>query len=303
MKSRTPRKNHPFGGDWTDDKLRVVQAYLQSYTTALKNKSFRKLYVDGFAGTGYRNHTASGNEESGQALLFPDLAEEEPQALLDGSARLALKARPQFDEYHFFERSRNRSHALEGLKVEFPDLADRIIVRTGDANLLIQALCRQDWKRQRAVLFLDPYGMQVDWATIVAVAGTKAVDLWLLFPLFIGMNRVLTRSGDIPASWRQRLNQFLGTEGWFEEFYQFEEGPATLFGDSNSERLVKASTRVIGRYFMERLRGIFAGVSQRPAVLMNSRGTPLYLLCFAAGNQRGAEVALKIADHLLKKVR
>lgn len=32
-------------------------------------------------------------------------------------------------------------------------------------------------------MFLDPYGMQVDWATIEAIAKTKAIDLWILFPL------------------------------------------------------------------------------------------------------------------------
>jgi hypothetical protein len=35
------------------------------------------------------------------------------------------------------------------------------------------------------VLFLDPYGMQVDWTTIEAIARTKAIDLRVLFPLGI----------------------------------------------------------------------------------------------------------------------
>ena len=43
-------------------------------------------------------------------------------------------------------------------------------------------MCDKDWSLHRAVLFLDPYGMQVEWATIEAVAKTKAIDLWLLFP-------------------------------------------------------------------------------------------------------------------------
>ena len=30
-------------------------------------------------------------------------------------------------------------------------------------------------------LFLDPYGMQVEWATIESIAHTQAIDLWLLF--------------------------------------------------------------------------------------------------------------------------
>ena len=61
------------------------------------------------------------------------------------------------------------------------------------------------------MLFLDPYGMQVEWRTIEAIAKTEAIDLWLLFPLAIGVNRLLTKSGEIPESWRRRLNLLLGT--------------------------------------------------------------------------------------------
>ena len=46
-----------------------------------------------------------------------------------------------------------------------------------NANLEIQNLCNKDWRSRRAVLFLDPYGMQVEWKTIEAIAATKAIDL------------------------------------------------------------------------------------------------------------------------------
>ncbi len=295
---------HRFGGDWTTRKLEVLAKYLQRYTTALKNKPtprrpFRKLFIDAFAGTGYREARHS-NADSSQSALFPDLAEPEPQALLDGSARLALRTEPQFDGYVFIERNAERCARLEGLKAEFSALADRIVIRQGDANTEIQALCSSDWRSQRAVLFLDPYGMQVEWTTIEAIARTKAIDLWLLFPLGIGVNRLLTRSGDIPESWRRRLTLLLGTDDWFEEFYQVSATP-TLFG--NDQELVKAKMETIGRYFNNRLKGIFAGVASEPGVLRNSTNNPLFLLCFAVGNERGKEIALRIANHLLKEVR
>ena len=230
---------------------------------------------------------------------MPDLAEAEPQALLDGSARLALKTAPRFDRYVFIERSPERCAQLELLKQEFPDLAKDIQIRRGDANSEIRELCSKDWSSHRAVLFLDPYGMQVDWTTVEAIARTKAIDLWLLFPLGIGVNRLLTKSGDIPDSWRRRLNLLLGTEEWYEEFYRSESTPM-LFGGA-AERVVKASTETIGRYFNNRLKSIFAAVADEPKVLRNSANSPLYLLCFAAGNPRGAPIALRIANHLLKK--
>jgi three-Cys-motif partner protein len=62
----------------------------------------------------------------------------------------------------FIERSAERCAALEALKSEFPHLANDITIRQGDANIEIRDLCDKDknWSLHRAVLFLDPYGMQ-----------------------------------------------------------------------------------------------------------------------------------------------
>jgi three-Cys-motif partner protein len=293
-------KGHLFGGGWTTEKLDLVAEYLVGYTTALKNTRFKKGYIDAFAGTGYRTQRESEAGLSSQTLLFPDLAKAEPQNLLDGSAVRALKTTPQFDSYVFIERSPARCEQLEELRSQFPDRASAIQIRQGEANLEIQALCSKNWSSHRAVLFLDPYGMQVEWKTIDAIAKTRAIDLWVLFPLGIGVNRLLTKSGGIPQSWRKRLDLLLGTEDWYEEFYRIESSP-TLFGN-REDKIIKATTDTIGRYFIRRLNTVFAGVADEPKVLLNSARCPLYLLCFAVGNPKGAKIALRIANHLLKKV-
>ncbi len=296
-----------FGGDWTSTKLQVLAGYLESYTTALQNKPsaarpFKTAYIDAFAGSGYRDaRRKDSNEPLSQGLLFPDLAKKEPQALLEGSARLALRARPRFSKYIFIEQNAERCAALEAIKQDFPDMADDILIHQGDANEEIQNLCSKKWDSRRAVLFLDPYGMQVEWTTIEAIAQTKAIDLWLLFPLGIGVNRLLTRSGEIPESWQRRLNLLLGTEDWYGELYNTQTN-VDIFGDER-ERVVKAKTETIGRYFNNRLKNIFAGVADKPGVLRNSVNNPLYLLCFAVANERGKTIALRIAEHLLKDVR
>jgi three-Cys-motif partner protein len=305
-KTRSPQGSpHRFGGDWTDVKLDVLASYLKSYTTALQGKptpdnAFRKAYIDAFAGSGTR--TAREPETSGGTLLFPDLAEAAPQKLLDGSAKRALQVEPRFDKYIFIERSPERCQQLEGLKKEFPTLADHIDVRQGEANEVIQKLCADPskWKSRRAVLFLDPYGMQVEWTTIEAVAATKAIDLWLLVPLGMGMNRLAPKSGKLPDSWRQRMNAFLGTSDWYDEFYKVETEP-TLFGDHQVQ--VKASMDMMARYFNDRLKQVFAGVAEEPGILSNSSNNPLYMFCFAVGNERGKDLALRIANHLLKPLK
>ncbi|RYG15546.1 three-Cys-motif partner protein TcmP, partial [bacterium] len=230
--------------------------------------------------------------------------------LLDGSARLALKARgtgpegeaARFHRFIFIERDAERCRELETLKTEFPGLASDIRVKQGDANAEIKTLCAKNWRGRRAVLFLDPYGMQVEWQTIEAVAQTKAIDLWLLFPLGIGVSRLLTRSGEIPQGWRTRLDKLLGTTTWYDEFYKVEHAP-DLFGN-DQEHVLKATNQTIARYFNDRLKTVFPanGVAE-PGVLRNSSNNPLYLLCFAAGNDRGAPIAVKIANHILQAAR
>jgi len=283
-------KAHRFGGDWTTAKLEVLASYLSGYTKVLKDKPsrerpFRKAYIDAFAGTGYREarRDSEGSESSQTSLLLPDLAAREQQGLLDGSARQALKVEPRFDRYVFIERSAERCAQLQALKVEFPHLAEDILIRHGDANAEIQALCQKDWRSSRAVLFLDPYGMQVEWKTIEAIAGTRAIDLWLLFPLGIGVNRLLTRSGEIPESWRKRLDLLLGTESWYDELYRVER-EHTLFGEA--DHVVKATTETIGRYFNQRLKTVFKNVAEKPRVLRNSANCPCTCSASPSGTRR-----------------
>jgi three-Cys-motif partner protein len=288
---------HRFGGDWTSAKLDVLKGYLSAYVIALKSQPFRIAYIDAFAGTGYRVLRTEGAASN---LVFPDLAEDGPTKLLDGSARIALSIEPHFDKYIFIERDEERCRALDGLRAEFSNLSAAIDVRPGEANSEIQKLCEKDWRRNRAVLFLDPYGMQVEWATIEAIAKTEAIDLWVLFPLGIGVNRLLTRSGEIPIAWRRALDRLLGTEDWYDAFYRVSTAKNLLGEDVTL--VEKASVQVIGRYFTDRLKTIFPGVAEKPMVLKNSANCPLYLFCFASSNARGTPIALKIANHLLKKV-
>lgn len=172
MPKKQGTKGHRFGGEWTTRKLDVLSRYLTAYTTALRNQPFTTGYIDAFAGTGYRTMRAR-EEDLSSELLFPDLATTESQALLDGSARLALQIDPPFDRYVFIERNRDRGEALEALRDDFPTHRDRISIRTDEANRAIREMCARDWSNHRAVLFLDPYGTQVEWETIEAIAARK----------------------------------------------------------------------------------------------------------------------------------
>lgn len=171
----------------------------------------------------------------------------------------------------------------------------------GDANEYLKNLCQKNWESHRALVFLDPYGMQVEWETIESIAHTQAIDLWILFPLGT-VNRLLKRNGEIRPSIREKLNLFFGNEEWFEVFYRLAQQIPIFDEDEQWEKTGDIFAE-IEQYFMEQLRETFAGVASNPLSLRNSKNVPLYLLCFAAGNQRGAPIAVKIAQEILEGMR
>ena len=102
---------------------------------------------------------ASFPEKLGMAgdTLFDNDETVKLKDFIDGSARVALQTSPPFAKYHFIEKHKKRCEDLEGLKDEFPHLAQSIEVIRGDANSQVQNLCKTDWlaQRRRGVMFLD----------------------------------------------------------------------------------------------------------------------------------------------------
>lgn len=283
-----------FGGNWTQQKLELLQKYLSAYTKIFdrneRARFFRTTYVDAFAGTGYMQ---IAEQESG---LFSDKLDD-LETYQKGSVIRALEVEPGFDHYLFIEKSPSRCEELNAIKRNHS--ARSIEIKRADANSFLIHWCQEtDWKRNRAVVFLDPFGTSVDWRTIESVAETGAIDLWILFPLF-AVNRMLVRGRKPPEGWSRRLTQLLGTTEWAAQFYT--DPPPMLF-DLHSEigapQEKIANYEEIGRFFVDRLKKTFVAAAE-PLVLKNSRNSPLYLLCFAAGNKAGAGAGINIAKSII----
>jgi three-Cys-motif partner protein len=281
-----------FGGRWTAEKLVRLRGYLEAYTQIFKNRHWATtVYVDAFAGTG---EILSKSLDVGKSVVDTD--EQEFEGFLIGSAQVALMVNEPFDQYWFIEKDSKKAADLLELKSDFPDRADRIMVVQAEANSYLSGwIGRTNWESTRAVVFLDPYGMQVEWKLLEAIAITRAIDLWLLVPIGLGANRMMTQS-DLPKlEWQNRLTAFFGNDDWKERFYRAPQ-QTTLFGDGPSHEKA-ANFDELASYFVERLRDIFGdeGVAPNPLTLRNSRNSPMYLLCFASANKTG----VKIADWLL----
>lgn len=275
--------SHRFGGTWTEAKLDVLGNYLRAYTTALKNAPFQLHYVDAFAGTGvYR-------------------AKAKPATEQQGSASIALTT-PGFHGYTFIDKKPAHVRALQALAAAHPH--QRISVELGDANEIIETYCaKQNWRSQRAVMFLDPYGLSVKWQTLECIRKTGAIDVWYLFPLN-GLLRQMTRNPEARDEDKDRaLDRLLGTTSWRTELYESAPYMDLFSGESPIERTHDVTE--VQRWLTARLRSLFPYVHE-PAILRmgnggNRHGGPaLFALYFVMSNDK--PVAVNLAKKLVPGV-
>lgn len=289
---------HRFGGVWTEIKLKALTEYLQFYRNALKNKGFETWYVDAFAGTGDRH----AEMESGG--IFDGGPIEHFERILDGSARKALKIAPPFDHYWFTEQHGGRAATLTALQKEFPY---DISIRTGEANAeLRQLFTAPPWSgthksgKQRGVVFLDPYGMSVNWDTLQLLADTERVDVWYLFPRKAVIQQLARDISGVDDGKRRKLDQIFGMKDWEEAFYKSKPAQSSLFDlQPTSSKYRSASPEEISEFARQTLKSIFTYVSQPlPLIVNNNRFFELYCL---SNNKRAINLITKGVNHVIKK--
>lgn len=286
--------DHEFGGISTDLKLSIVGKYLRAYTTALRG-SFKSLwYIDAFAGTGYRTVRHAAVENSVFGDDHPGWIEQRR-----GSAVIALETTPAFDRLIFIEKKPAHCAAIKKLMAENP--TRDITLDEKDANVSIQANVAWDgWASTRAVMFLDPYGLSVNWDTLVAIAGTKAIDVWYLVSL-AGLFRQAAHDPEkLDDAKRSALTRMLGTEEWERSWYP-ESIDEDIFGNIVRRRRRSADVTAMEKFVGDRLSTIFPRVLA-PYRLHNERGVPMFALFFAISNPepRAIGLATSIAGHILR---
>ncbi len=278
-------------GPWARQKLNGLEAYLDSYTTALSKQRFKLVYIDAFAGAGKsRIRGAWENADESDLLLLDEKFRKEESEFVEGSPRRALSLARPFSEYFFFDADNVRAQLLKELQDEYPDR--QINIGIGDGNSLVQALLPSiDGPNTRGVAFLDPYGPHLRWSTVQALGTTKRFEVIINFPLGMAINRLITRSGDIPNNWRADLNACFGGDEWEKLVYSENRD---LFGDTDRQKVDNAAERLL-EYYATRLKDVFGHVAT-PSVVRNTRGSPIYYILWAGPHPLGR----KIADYILR---
>ncbi len=288
-----------FGSVDTNFKLDKITEYLEKYTTALKDKPFedkpfRTIFVDAFAGTGHIER------RSDPESLF----DEDADSIIEGSAMRALRLRNPFSQYVFIEMNGQKAKALESLKKDFPSLAPRISIQVEDANNAVQRLCKEtNWKTSRAVIFLDPFGNQVSWQTLEAIAETQSIDLWYLFPAGLGVWRQISNEGRVVKEAVESLDRMFGRTDWRDNLIT-RSYEVDLLGEH--EVLSKeGDPNAVTKYMITLMKGIFKGGVLDQWLVLGSRRVHKYSLIFACSNPspRANQLAFRLAKAILRSDR
>lgn len=266
-----------FGGPWTQIKIDILRKYLRFYTIALQN-IFTLHYADAFAGTGRQSPKIT---ESQIDLI--------PQEDFNGSVLTALEIEPGFHKYHFNDLDPIYIEALWEIRDQYLD--KDITITEMDANFFVPQFSKQLGKKDRAVLFVDPFSTELDWDTLVHIGRSKKIDMWLLFPLSV-IVRMTKKEGGIIPEWRRTLNRLLGTNEWENALYTPKEQPpiADMFGHEQSEGMERLNPLAVQDWVKLRLEEEFSYVSE-PLMLKN-KNRPLFSLFLAISNESDKAKAL-----------
>jgi three-Cys-motif partner protein len=258
-------------GSWGETKLSFLDRYFGPALLATRKK-WDRVYVDLFAGPG-RNQTGTGGE-------------------YDGSALRALRAHaPSSDGLHFtravlvnagvrdHEALRHRvDHLLATGECRLP--RGQIELRLDDANDALPDILSRIHPQSYAFVFADPTApSQLPWRTIEALspAHRPSIDLYLLFPLSMGVVRLCSWAQVQDPAHLRVLDNLYGSQDW-RQIRRTTSGQAWRFRHALLE------------HYLEQLRQRWRHVSVvRDINRRHHQG--LYKMIFCTNNPAGQAIA------------
>lgn len=264
-------------GYWSELKLDIVEQYGAAYTKAFaRTPNLKKYYIDGFSGGGI--HVAKKTKKR-----------------IEGSPARALKITPPFDGFCFIDLNADKTDYLRSVCGDRTD----VHIHTGDSNAyLTQTVLPtiQYKKFTRALCLLDPYALHLDWEVILQAGQSKAVDMFLNFPVMdMNRNAIWRNPEEVPQAGLDRMNRFWGNESWRQAAYE-ESRQGNFFG----LELVKQDNERIVAAFRARLKTVAGfGFVPDPLPMRNSKKNVVYYLFLASPKA----VAQKIITDIFNKYR
>jgi three-Cys-motif partner protein len=182
----------PEVGPWSEDKYRLIGLYASLFSTGMKRKWDKRVYVDLYASAGY-----SRIRDSGRILM--------------GSPLLALSVNDRFDKYVFCDDDAVKLEALKQRAAHIAPEAE-IVCIPGNCDANVEQIIAEIPKASagNTVLTLcvvDPFDIGIKFKTITKLS-SNYVDFLCLLALYMDANRAY--------SWyikenSTKIEEFLGT--------------------------------------------------------------------------------------------
>ena len=219
-------------GYWSELKLEIVEKYGSAYTKAFKNARLKKYYIDGLSGAGVHLSRKTATQ-------------------IEGSPSRALNISPPFDGYYFIDIDKEKTSYLQKICGNRSD----VHIHTGDCTeyLTKDLLPKIQFKNyERALCLLDPYGLHIDWDVMYQAGQSKAIDMFLNFPVMdMNRNAIWNNPEKVPQDGIERMTKFWGDESWKQAAYA-ESPQGNFFG----AEIVKQGNDEIVAAFTQRLKKV-----------------------------------------------
>jgi three-Cys-motif partner protein len=201
--------------------------------------------------------------------------EQESQKEVEGSSLIALNVQFPFSHYYFIDLIPEH---LDALKVRAESLSSHQNIPKyfyqGDCNSMVKKVLQHiDQLYGVNLAVIDGFGIECRWSTIEALATCKRMDLIILFPQGMNINRNLRGWAETDDN---SLDLFFGTDKWRE-----------IYRDNNGR--AKRCVRPFLDLYQENLRKLgYSGINQvREQLIKSQRGQKLYYLIFASRHPLG----------------
>jgi len=190
----------PEVGAWVEEKHRLVSLYSTLFSSSMKAKWSKRIYVELYAGAGYSRIRGTSK-------------------FVLGSPILALKVNDPFDKYVFCEERANKLEALRVRATQIAPHADIAYVK-GDCNkrtseILAEIPRGSAGDTALSLCFADPFDIGLEFETIRVLANARYVDFLVLLALGMDANRNYEHYLKEDAD---KVDKFLGSESWRERW-------------------------------------------------------------------------------------
>jgi len=257
----------PEVGAWTEDKHRLVSLYATLFSSGMKQKWNRRIYLELYAGAGYSR--IRGTEK-----------------IILGSPLRALYAENAFDKYIFCETIRKNLDALKA-RVKRHAPGANVSYIEGDCDSRVADILAEIPRGSKGdtvltLCFADPYDIGIKFNTIRTLAD-RYVDFLVLLAVYSDANRAYKRYVMEDAV---KVDQFLGSETWRER-WKIAQNTGSQFPKFLAEEFAAS---------METLGYLPTPIHRMKRVRSDERNLPLYYIALFSRH----ELAHKFWDDVLK---